>query len=123
MPHVQTKSFYTCDDGATLFEDMASLVPPFDHDGKPAVRAYVFSCDRGRNRWVQYVEKYTDLAKQQVEGKAPVADGGPGPMDGLLIKKPGATEWVHPSDPSAKALMNAKCPDASASKPPEQVFP
>lgn len=30
-------SFYTADDGATLFSDESKKVPPFDHDGTQAV--------------------------------------------------------------------------------------
>ena len=43
-------AFYTTDDGATLFTDGADRLPPFDHDGKAAVMAAVFSCDNGKHR-------------------------------------------------------------------------
>ena len=38
------KAFFTIDDGATWFADDAARIAPFQHDGKEAVRAYVFEC-------------------------------------------------------------------------------
>lgn len=121
-PQVQTKAFYTVDDGATLFEDAVNRVPPFDYERKVAIRAYVFSCDGGRHQWVQYVEKFNDRAKRQMEGTEPI-DTGPGPMAGILVKKPSTTKWIGRDDPHAQEIMNPKCPDGMGSGPPQQVFP
>ena len=61
--HSGGKAFFTIDDGATLFQDDAGKVPPFQHDGHEAVRAMVFTCDGGQHHWVQYLEKYSGEAK------------------------------------------------------------
>src|SRR6187549_127395 len=57
--------YYTTDDGATTFTAPANLTPPFDHDGKQAVRAIMFSSDGGKTRFVGYLERYSAAAKQQ----------------------------------------------------------
>ena len=41
-------AFYTVDDGATWFEDDGEKLPPFQHEGKEAVRAHVFECSDGK---------------------------------------------------------------------------
>ena len=39
---VKDMAFFTDDDGATWFADDAKKIPPFDHNGKQAVRARVY---------------------------------------------------------------------------------
>ena len=62
-----TQSWYTDDDGKTWYADDKSLSPPIDHNGKTAVRAYVFSCDGGKHEFVGYLERYTPDARQAIE--------------------------------------------------------
>src|SRR5688500_4271377 len=59
--------YYTTDDGATTFTAPANLIPPFDHQGKPAVRAVMFSSDGGKTKFVGYLERYSAAAKREME--------------------------------------------------------
>jgi hypothetical protein len=61
------KLYFTSDDGATWFADDASKLPPFDKDGKQAVRSYVFTCDGGRTKFVGYLERYSPAAAEQIK--------------------------------------------------------
>src|SRR5213592_4495046 len=51
------KSWYTVDDGRTWFADDAAKLVPFQHDGKPAYRCYVWSCDGGKTKFVSHLER------------------------------------------------------------------
>jgi len=99
---VPKMAYYTVDDGKTWFLDDMAHVPPYDHDGKEAVRAVLFRC--GDNKpFVYRLEKYIPPAKTAIEsaiaaGQLPVA--AQGMMSnlappGLLRKLPGETEWVE----------------------------
>jgi hypothetical protein len=111
-------NFYTADDGATLFSDDSQKVPPFDHDGRQAVRAFVFTCDDGKHQFVQYLQKYSDDVKQQLETSHPFGSMGNG-----LIKRPGDANWTAESDPKAQDITRPKCPDGTGTGPFRQVYP
>src|SRR5579862_7146492 len=89
-------AYYTSDDGATLFQGDAGTLPPFDHDGKEAVRAYCFP-DTGGKRTVWYLEKWTEEGKRVMA--APTAGST---ADLRLVKLPGASEWLRSSSPEAQ---------------------
>ena len=120
-----SKLYYTDDDGATFFPDDIRKFPPFDHGGKPAVRARVFSCDGGKTKFVGYLERYTPDAKARLE-KA--GAGKPGSaadvgimedvsMNGVEYKKPKDTgAWLKQSDPKISKVMEVKCPDGTREK-------
>ena len=68
--------YYTNDDGKTYFRDSAERITPFDHDGKPAVRAHVFKAKDG-HIFVAWMERNTEkaaavLRRLRPEGKPPV---------------------------------------------------
>lgn len=119
---VATKSFYTIDDGKTLFVDDVNKIPPFTKDGKMAVRANVFSCDDGKTRFVGYLEMYSPQEKQMLEKAAQQqGQGGAGaayiPYTGQpMVKKPGDKAWV-PLNPQTTQqyaqVVQVKCPDGS----------
>jgi len=111
-------AFYTTDDGATLFTDDLFKLPPFDHDGQPAVKAFVFTCDDGQHRFVQYLFKYNDKLKQQLEAAHARFTMAPG-----LIKRPGDAKWIGQDDPRAFKILVPKCPDGSGPGPVRQVWP
>ncbi len=111
----KTLNFYTTDDGVTLFTDDSQKVPPFDHDGQQAVRAFVFTCDNGQHQFVQYLQKYSDEVKQQLETSRAFGTFANG-----LIKRPGDVKWISESDPKAQVIMLPKCPDGST---PRSVYP
>ena len=99
--------YYTTDDGATTFVDGSGVLPPFEHDGKTAVRAVVVDVD-GKPK-VAYLERFTperlklaaaaaDAAKNnQPYPKAP-PEMQHNPRWGVEVKKPGDTQWVAASD-------------------------
>ena len=57
--------FYTDDDGATWFADDATKIPPFDHNGKQAVRARVYRC--GGKTFVNHMERYTPEVQKRLQ--------------------------------------------------------
>ena len=123
------KAFFTTDDGKTLFVDSIMKLPPFDKDGKQAVRAHVFECNG--ERVVGYLSCYRPEALQALaEAKAAKAAGKPPPNPqalaavgtmGLLVKKPGNFPWVSQADAAtATAVRVFRCPDGST---PEELEP
>jgi len=54
------QAYYTDDDGKTWFADSAFLIAPFDHNGKTAVIAEVYTYDNGSKQFCAYVAKYND---------------------------------------------------------------
>src|SRR5580765_361837 len=64
-PVSQSQAFFTIDDGKTWFADDAAKLPPFDKDGKQAVRAYVFRSDKGKV-FVNHLERFKPDAKRAI---------------------------------------------------------
>jgi len=112
LPVIADRAFFTSDDGATQFVDSIDRIPPFDHEGRPAVKAYMFSCDTGKHLWVQYLEKMTDAgAKQmaQFRSSPPGAAASPG-NDCWLVKKPGDDSWTPRANPASQAITQPQYP-------------
>jgi hypothetical protein len=137
-PAVYTKAWYTTDDGQTTFLDEADRIPPFDHNGQEAVRAYKFTCDGGRNTFVAYLERYTPEARRRME-QARVAQErameqgefmDPAMFDdvamwGTQVRKPGDPPgvWVNQMDyERAERIVTLRCPDGTTNNL-EPVFP
>jgi len=104
-PHVSVRllnaAFYSDDDGNTWFIDDASKLPPFDHNGKPAVRAAIYRYDDDK-KFVAYLEKFSDAQLAQVQAAIAAhpeetAHWMQSPME---VKKPGDRKWIPP--PSEK---------------------
>lgn len=124
---IQTEGWYTTDDSspeaamAALFEDDINKIPPFQKDGKNAYRAYVFSCDGGKTKWIAYLQRYTDEAKKKIEAATadPNKAAEPGMMEmvqmtGLEVKKPGPAAWIKSSDyEKSRTVVEVKCPDGT----------
>jgi hypothetical protein len=107
-----TKSWYTVDDGATYFADNADRLPPFDHDGKPAVRCRVFTCDHGAHKFVAYLERYMPEAQKRLAAQADKSVGREETdISGMEVKPPmtGEKAWIRKIDPRAADVMNPKC--------------
>jgi hypothetical protein len=122
-------SYFTTDEGATLFVAPNTNLPPFDHDGKPAVQAHVFEC--GGKRVVGYLSRYTPEALKAVEeAKAYRGTGKPPPNVGQLatlgttgmeVKRPGDAKWVSQADGTrATKIRVFHCPDGTT---PQEVYP
>ena len=116
------KAFYSTDDGVTWFADDIAKTPPFDHDGKPAVRAYVVDCDG--KRVVSYLERFTPAKQAFSKAVADaVAAKQPPPRQPLNsnstnwgdeIKRPGDKTWVAESDlKNAAKIITMRCSDGS----------
>lgn len=116
-PKPPTKAYFTVDDGKTWFPDDITLIPPFDKDGKQAVRAHIFSCKGGDEPFVAYLERHTPEAKATLEKYR--ANPDQAPPDGMLIadtgtevKKPGVGNWVSMANYQKYAeITNINCPD------------
>ncbi len=129
-------AYYSTDDGQTWFVADTREVPPITHDGKPAVRAYLFTCPDGK-QFAGYLERYTDQAKAVLDQfaaakAAAMKSGGAKPnvniaavqaagMGGRQVKKPGAKEWTNGNGPGAMPIRQVTCPNGQAATPVEQV--
>jgi hypothetical protein len=51
-----TKAYFSDDDGQTYFVDSAEKIAPFNHNGKTAVRAYVY--DDGKHPFVAFLQRF-----------------------------------------------------------------
>src|ERR1039458_9705554 len=60
------RAYFTTDDGATQFVDSMDHLAPFDHNGKPAVRVWMFSEDGGKTRFPAYLERFTPQAQARI---------------------------------------------------------
>ena len=111
-------NYFTTDDGKTLFEDNDPHdIPPFDHDGHEAVRAFFIPGQKvGRTDSIWYLTKMTDEHKKQMEamsangpGAVPVPKGGGGKMQSLmsgqLVKRPGDAEWIPLGDSRSAEIL------------------
>lgn len=123
-------SFYSDDDGATWFTDSVYKFPPFDHNGRVAVRAYVF--ESNGKRFVGLLGRYTpatvkllrDRYADVQQGRAKLSDLDPvlmsdsTRMNGTEVKLPGPSQqWL----PFNQFKMNAiKAPDGGV---PQLVSP
>ena len=112
----EAQVWFTNDDGKTWFADSANKVPPFDHKGKPAYRAYVYKC-AGKDPFVNHMERYTPAAQKKLQAlydqKKPIHD----PIailqiqqEGMEVKSPGDANWVKMSDPKSEKVLQPKCP-------------
>src|SRR5690242_16978179 len=59
--------FFSDDDGKTWFTDDRTKLAPFDHNGKKAYQAMVFTCDGGKTKFVAYLMRYTPEFKAKME--------------------------------------------------------
>lgn len=119
------RGWFSDDDGHSWFAGDQRMLPPFDHDGKQACRAYVFTCDGGKTKFVAYLERYTPSAKSSLEKAREEAKKGP-PIAGLYerleatgveVKKPGDADWVNVKDPKAASIRKVACPSGAAAEP------
>ena len=127
--YVNTRAFYSTDDGKTWFTDLSTKVPPFDKDGRQAVQAYVFRNGNGPE-FVGYLQRFKPNAKQALES---VQNQSPSPLKpsdanalhsaytiGREVKRPGDTQWVSGARPlQAMQITTVKIPDGSVATPVE----
>jgi len=121
LPQVAERpgSFITLDDGKTFTSSDRDESPPFTVDGKTAYRAYVYTCDGGKTKFVGYLERYTPKGKQMVKQIQEQQRAHPGPpqlvlqtLNEIEIKRPGDTHWVSQSDAvEAAKIIDVRCPN------------
>lgn len=115
-----TQVFYSDDDGKSYFADDALKVSGFDHNGRAAVKAYVFS--GGGKSFVGYLERLTPEAQAAMATLRQNAKKGPpdaklqrAAADGTQIKRPGDSRWVGRNSAEAIAIIsNLKGPGAGS---------
>lgn len=121
------QAWYSDDDGASWFADSVYKVAPFDHNGKTAAVAEVYSYADGKKQFCGYLMKYTPEAKRELEQALDAAKQqgrDPGSvslyqsqsfMNRTLVKLPGAgNPWVPSGDPKARDIRTVHSPDGSA---------
>lgn len=107
---VDTRVYFTDDDGKTWFKDEVNKIPPFDHDGKQAVRSFMYQ--HNGQTFVGYLQKDSDALKSKIQARNSASDSDL--MNGTLVKRPGDQTWLPSSDPRAHQIMsNIKAPDGS----------
>jgi hypothetical protein len=123
------QAYFTTDDGQSFFVDSMDHLPPFDREGKPAYRVWMYSCDGGVTKFPGYLERLTPqgLARMEPEladyksGKTRVPPGV-GPTD-IEVKKPGpGNSWVNRANyQEAQKITVVQCPAGTGS--PEVQLP
>lgn len=120
-PHVNpTGGFFSDDDGQTYFSDTIYHFPPFDHNGKTAVAAMVYSGASGK--FVGYMTRYSPEAKKLLADEYAKASSGEVPMfevlhligspevrNGMEYKLPGSAHQWSRSKPFVKAPDGGDC--------------
>jgi hypothetical protein len=116
-PEGLPSAYYSVDDGQSYFVAGMENVPPFQHDGKEAVRAHVFKCGNGKP-FVGYLERYTPEAHKAVVEKRATPQHQ---ISGRELKRPGANNaWVTTKDQKASiAIADVRCPDGGSPEPIE----
>jgi len=119
-----TKAYYSVDDGKTWFADDYYCIPPYQHDGKEAVRAHVYQVGEGK-AFVGWLEKYKDDVKPKLEKALAGKRQGPLPAEFMddsnrMIKKPGAAnKWQVADFQIMSSLRNFQTPEGYA----REIFP
>lgn len=111
--------FYTVDDGKTYFIANASNVPPFQYEGKTAVRAAVYVC--GGQKFIAYLDRYTPEAQKILLAHKQVPPWVE--ERGREMKKPGAEKWISAADSKAVMELIKVQPPAGVSGTPEPAEP
>jgi len=130
------QAYFTDDDGNSFFADDASKIPPFDHNGKEAVVAHVFSTGHD-SPFVGYLERAVSSRGRDTIEKAReqmIADAAkqavPMPSSELVerirdnteVKRPGSTKWILATSKEVAGVYAVRSPSGS-SDVPHEVLP
>ena len=121
-------AYYSDDDGQTWFADSVYRIPPFDHNGKPALQAAIFTYDDGKKSFCAYLQQYTQSARQQLQKAQADATAHGQPLNSIWqyrdhnfvanntqVRLPGPGHpWVLLSDPHSNDILTIHAPDGSA---------
>ena len=108
-PPLKVETYFSDDDGKTWFSDGVSNLPPYDHNGKQAVRCFVF--EHNGQPFVAYLEKYSDTLRSKIQNSNGATDSDL--MFGTLVKRPGDPYWIPTSDPRSQLIIKPRAPDGS----------
>jgi len=127
--NIPTQSYFTDDDGATYYADDIKIIPPYLHNGKTAVSAYVFKCKDGAP-FVGYLEAFTPDSKKILESALTNPGmGGPSILmarsEGCLLKAPltGDRTWLRPGEPGYDKIAQVHCPNGGSDEDLKPVLP
>ena len=119
----KARAYYSVDDGATYFADAEEKLAPFDHDGKEAVRAYVYQCDG--KPFVAYLERYNKdgLAAEAAKTASPGGRPDARQMSFLMakgrdVKRPGDAKWINKGAKEAADVIRPRCPSGDGTPVP-----
>jgi hypothetical protein len=122
------KAYFSDDDGKSYFADDAKKIPPFDHNGKQAVKANVYRC--GGKEFVNHLERYTPEAKKKAEAAVADARAMKDPtimssiqQEGLEVKRPGEAKWVKLADAKSQTVVQPQGPGGGNPETLEVVYP
>jgi hypothetical protein len=112
------QAYYSVDDGKTYFVASSANVAPFDHQGKPAVQAQVYTADGGKTKFVGYLMRFTPKGVEKMKAMRAGASArrtlpglDPELQENTEVKKPGAPAWVKLSNVAAAAeVMTVRVP-------------
>ena len=106
------KAYYADESGANTFVDSIDRVYPFDHNGRPAYRAYVYQGADGK-QFVSYIARYNDAARAKIESllqkkgdPAAAGDLAQARNSGIEVKKPGDAKWVPLFSPQGETIAS-----------------
>ena len=125
-PALPDQAFYTDDDGKTFYADDAKNLPPYQHNGKTAYRAAVYSDNNG-HQWIGLLESLDPAQKKQADGL--IKDGMPPryafPEKTALVKKPGEARWINPATATGAELEKARLvtPPEGVTGPFLRIYP
>ena len=116
LPGPITQAFYSNDDGQSYFADALGKPVPFDHDGTPAYRAYVYRCENSSRAFVGYLARQVgrDSAAVHSTSTADAVSAGvhsSASTPGTEVKRPGDHNWVGLDSAEGAAIVNVTCPD------------
>src|SRR4051794_8789367 len=106
------KGYYSDEAGANIFVDDIDRVYPFDHDGKPAYRAYVYQ-GADDKQFVSYIARYNDSTRAKLEtliqkknDPSVAGDLAQARNSGIEVKKPGDSKWMPLFSPQGQATSS-----------------
>jgi hypothetical protein len=118
-PSSLNRGFFSDDQGTTYFLDVTTRIAPFDHNGKQAVHADVFTCDTNKTRFVGYLDRYTAEIKTKLDH--PPADKSArlalmeqAAATGIEVAAPHSDQWFSINSLEAQKIIGSvRCPTGS----------
>jgi hypothetical protein len=118
-PTSYNPGFFSDDQGSTYFMDVTTRIAPFDHNGKQAVHADVFTCDANKTKFVGYLDRYKTEMKAWLDHppadkSARIALMEQAAIHGVEIAAPHSNQWFDRDSPEAQKIIdNVRCPTGS----------